>query len=334
MAEQQYPPWKEMLDEFRAIGGTAENLELRQGRFGRGLFPRDISKPVRLHIPESLLIDVEHLVFENNVVRVGSAAQIDARARAFLEAYERDFSWGVSRHETEKLLQMVHDAPPEIRELLKTPFGAERWTRGVAPKTVAEQYFGSRAIHYKGRAVVMPIVELANHGHGAQYEVGNGIGLSGRFSGEILVRYGVRDPLDVFTTWGFASAEELFALSLPMELAKARIIIRRQEIRESNANPFVPDVTVRNNLITLSHMLLGHKKFPRLARGLFYKTMLDAGLENPGELFEFIQHTSRMQWYRLLAASESCAEPLGGLLRQVARYQLECMSHSIGARKI
>ena len=40
--------WNEMLDEFRALGGVAENIRLGHGVFGRGLFPIDPAKPIRI----------------------------------------------------------------------------------------------------------------------------------------------------------------------------------------------------------------------------------------------------------------------------------------------
>ena len=55
--------WDDMLDEFRALGGTADNICLKEGPFGRGLFPRDPSKPIRIHIPENLLVDLKHVRF-------------------------------------------------------------------------------------------------------------------------------------------------------------------------------------------------------------------------------------------------------------------------------
>ena len=40
--------WDALLAEFRALGGTAENVILRQGPHGRGLFSLNPSDPVRL----------------------------------------------------------------------------------------------------------------------------------------------------------------------------------------------------------------------------------------------------------------------------------------------
>ena len=48
--------WNDMLNEFRALGGVAENIRIGHGPFGRGLFPIDPKKPVSISIPESLLV--------------------------------------------------------------------------------------------------------------------------------------------------------------------------------------------------------------------------------------------------------------------------------------
>lgn len=45
-----------ILDDFRALGGTASNIRLGEGRFGRGLIPTDPNLPVRIHVPENLLV--------------------------------------------------------------------------------------------------------------------------------------------------------------------------------------------------------------------------------------------------------------------------------------
>src|SRR5206468_4400620 len=99
-------------------------------------------------------------------------------------------------------------------------------------------------------------------------------------------------------------------------------------------SPFIPVVSVEGDKIRLSNLLLGHKNFPRLARGIFYKIMRQAGLPNPEETFDFILHINRTQFYNLMALSEQAAPPLGRLLRTVARYQLECMSYSFGTREV
>jgi hypothetical protein len=327
--------WDEMLDEFRALGGTADNVCLKDGPFGRGLFPCEPSKPVKVLIPDSLLVDVKHVEFQNNEFRIGSGAKIGVREKRFLENYQRDFSWGLCRLDIEQLLQMMRDAPADLREILETPFHAVRWLAAPTASSIQERFLDSRIIHYKGSGVIMPIVELANHGHAMRYEVESGVGLSGQFPGEVLVRYQLCDPLQIFGKWGFASDGEFFALSLHMGLEKSGIVIGRNDVKlEPGRKLFFPDVSIEGGEIKLSYLMLGHKNYPRLARGNFYRIMRDAGRSDAEETFDMILHINRMQFYKLAAASEGAAPPLGSLLRNMARFQLEAMSHSFGTREV
>ena len=53
--------WEDMLEEFRVLGDTADNVCLKEGRYGRGLFPVDPSKRVKIHIPDSLLVEPKYV---------------------------------------------------------------------------------------------------------------------------------------------------------------------------------------------------------------------------------------------------------------------------------
>jgi len=325
-----------MLAEFRCLGGIAENLCLKNGAFGRGLFPVDPSKPYTLHIPASLLIDIDHAEFEGDVFRVGPKAQLSQRARAFLESYERDFSWGVANQEVRDLLQMLYEAPEEIRELMRIPFNADAWL--VDPRdgtAVQRRYLKSRALTFKpGLDVVIPLVELANHGQKSIYEVDEtGVGLQGKSDGEILVQYHRKDPLGLFLSWGFVSEHEPFACSLSLTVDKKGPplrILRKHVNVEQRPWPFMPDVTYEGDRMVLSFLMLGNRKNPQLPRAIFYRVMREAGRMNEVELFDFIQHVNRLQWLKLIKASQSAIAPLGQLLRNLAVSQLEAMSYTVG----
>lgn len=321
--------WEEMLDEFRALGGVAANVCLGEGRFGRGLFPCNPSKPVKLHIPEALLVEVKYIRFEGDVFRLHNSAPVDPRQRAFLENYQRDFSWGGGRGETETLLQLMHDAPQELQAFLKAPLGADLWLSGPTPEAVRERYFSTRYITYKGRGVLMPIVELANHGRLCLYDRENGVGISGLFDGEILARYCFSDAWDIFSNWGFASEEQLFALSLPMtlEAQDGALIIERGDVStEPGREHFFPDVSNENGRLKLSYMLLGHRDHPELARAHFQRIMRETGRSDADAVFGRIQSFNRMAFRKLTEISESAPPALGNILRSAARVQLEALS--------
>jgi hypothetical protein len=322
-----------MLAEFRALGGTAENVCLKEGQYGRGLFPKDPSRPVKIRIPDSLLLDHKYVEFHDDVFRVAAGAPIGPRERAFLENYEREFSWSAGKHEIENVFGIMQEGSPELRELLKKSYYSYRWVAEPTPETIQERFLDSRVIHYKDADVVMPIVELANHGHNAEYEVGDGVGLSGSFSGEILVNYQLCDPLQIFGKWGFASDSELFALSMHLKVEQAGLTIGRDDPKpKQERKPFLPAPTMEGGKIKLPYVLLGHKQQPGLPKANFMQTMRDAGrLRGEAEsLFDLIQHANRMHMLQLFAACEDAPPRLGGLLRHVARFQMEAMSNSLG----
>jgi len=328
--------WDEMLDEFRALGGTAENICLKQGRFGRGLFAQDPSKQIRVRVPESLLLELKHAELETGAFRVAAKAPMGARERRFLENYQRDFAWGVGRAGTEELLRMIQAAPAELRELLKTPFNADLWLVAPTGPAVLERYLGTRIINYKNTWRIMPVVELANHGHNTIYDTSDGVRLAGNFEDEILAEYRVGDPWMIFSHWGFAS-EEPAAMSLVMKLKDkvGEIVIERASMSPApDRVPFFPEVSVAGNALKLSYLMLGHKKYPRLARAIFRRIMREACRPDADEVFEHIQHVNRIQFLKLSAASEDAPPVLGRLLRDVVRRQLEAMSCSVGVREL
>ena len=331
--------WDDMLGEFRTLGGTAENVCLKEGPFGRGLFPCDPSKPVKLHAPESLLVETQYISFDKDEsFRWHAKAPIGARERAFLEAYQRDFSWGVNRGDTEALLKMLADASPELRALLSTPFNIDLWLGGPSQANVRERYFGTRYITYKGRGVLMPVVELVNHGHtNVVFDREDGIGIAGNFDGEILVRYRLTDALEMFSNWGFASTDQPFALSLEVgfEIDGGEIVIERGDVSiDPKRRPFYPDVRLEGGRIVLSYLMLGHKNYPRLAKANFYHIMRNAGRNDAEEIFDRIAHINKTQFLKLIAVSEQEAPATGKLVRTVARTQLEALSCAVGTRQL
>jgi hypothetical protein len=322
-----------MLAEFRALGGIAENVLLKEGHYGRGLFPKDPSKPISVRIPDTLLLDHKYVEFRDNTFRVAASAPIGGRERAFLENYEREFSWPVGRREIENVLDIMQEGSPELRELLKKSYYGYRWVAEPTPETIQQRFLESRVIHYKDADVIMPIVELANHGHDTGYEIGDGVGLSGTFSGEILVNYQLCDPLQIFGKWGFASDSEFFALSMHLKVEQAGLVIGREDPKpRQERKPFLPTPTVEGGKIKLPYLLLGHKGQPGLPKANFVQTMRDAGrLRGEAEsLFDLIQHVNRMHMLQLFAVCEDAPPRLGHLLRRVARFQMEAMSNSLG----
>ena len=162
-------------------------------------------------------------------------------------------------------------------------------------------------IRKEGKRLLMPVVELINHGvKGAPFQFKDGIAVKGTFSGEVLAHYGLTDPFGVFCTWGFA-CEEPAAFSLPIRLPlKPRRLVIRRDIQDKKILGYArtPTVKVEKDTIVLSYLMLGHSKFPRMAKGIFYRLMKDQGIERSDaeEIFDRILYFNRMNFLKLRAA--------------------------------
>jgi len=329
--------WNEMLAEFRSLGGTADNICSRQGPFGRGLFPVDPGKPIAIRIPDNLLIGIDDFVFENNKVRIYPLAAVGDRERAFLERYHQDFSWGEGgRDESERLILMMQELPDALRESLATTFNLDIATTEPSDEAIQRNFLGARVIEYKKRRVVMPIVELANHGPVGSYDLADGVALRGTFQGEVLARYTASDSLAVFRSWGFASEEEI-ALSLPIRLPIGPRTLRiddRFDLPKESERLWVPKMSIEGNEIRLSYLMLGNRRYPRLSKGIFQKLMQEAGVEGAAEIFDRLLQMNQLRYLELLGALEDLDAAIAPTLRKMARYQLQTMSFCVGTRQL
>ena len=218
--------------------------------------------------------------------------------------------------------------------MLTNKFGFGRFFGPVSPQLVQKWFFQSRVITSGDRVVVMPIIEMANHGGDVEYETGWGVSLRGKFDGEVLVRYATpTDPYDMYLHWMFAPSEPIaFSTAILVTRFKKQFVIGRDFDRESP--PFVPKITIEGDRIVAKYLLLGHQSFPRLPKGAFRRAGAHAGLDDLDEVYDFIQYVNRQSFLELLGALEGVHLPVVPALRILACNQLKALSHHFGARQV
>jgi hypothetical protein len=329
--------WEDMLAEFRALGGTAENIRLAEGAFGRGLFPVDPARPVAIRIPDNLLLATGDVRFENGAFRVAAQAAIAPRERAFLEDYENGFSWGGGgKAEVERIFAQAQALPEALRAALMSQYYCGDWFKAPSDALMQERFIAARCIRYRGRDVVMPVVELANHGMGATYLTQDGVGLQGVFPGEVLIQYASFDPHGMFMIFGFAAEQEhAFSIALGGQVGQTPVRIGR-DLGElsSTMRYWVPQHRLEGGMAKLQFLMLGNRQFPRLCRSIFYRIMRESGLAGFEEAFDTIRHANRMHFLSLLAALETVEGPMALSLRRMARFQLQAMSYCYGTASL
>jgi hypothetical protein len=327
--------WDELLDEFRALGGTADNIRLGQGDFGRGLFPVDPAKPVAIRIPDNLLVPVEDMIFPGGVPRVGPRARAGERERTWLDRYQEEVAWSGGRDDILRKFELAGALPEELRRALSKEYHCGGWFDEPTDKLIQILYFQARAIEHNKKKVVMPLVELANHGPGVKYEGSSGIGLSGIFSGEVLVQYADLDSFGFFLAFGFATQCPV-AFSIPMRgtLASVRLRIGRKfhavTISEFD---WIPKF-VKQAEGVLAFLMLGNEKYPRLSKGIFFRLMREAGYTGFEETFDVVHHLNQLHFIKLLDVLEGVDLPMAATLRSMSRHQLRALSFCYGVREI
>jgi hypothetical protein len=326
--------WSAMLDEFRALGGTATNLCLKVGPYGRGLFPEDPSRPVHIAVPENLQFFTDELVFHNGELRAAPNSTAGDRERAWFEGYSNEFSWGgEGRTGIERFLHDLQALPEGLRQILASRFGLGLGVAPITDEVVQQRFLRSRAVGRGQRSSMMPVLELANHGLKGAFETDSTITLKGHFEGEILFNYGGLDPWGLFQGWGIA-AECDTALSLPLSVPAScgELVVGRQTVRDKTNGPVtMPELQVSGGRASLTYLLLGLKSSPSIPKGVFYHLFKDPEAETT---FDTIRNWNQLQFLGLLEALEDLHTPIVLSLRKAARFQLQALCYCCGAREI
>ena len=324
--------WDQMLDDFRAFGGVAENICRREGTHGRGLFAVDRGKPSRIVVPEVLLIHADRIFFEDGLLRV---KDVRGPAEQFFEKYQNSFSWGGGgREDCEEKLGTLQSIPADVLAFVTANFempafhDTEAWIR--------QKFVTSRMVRYANRWVLMPVLDLVNHGHLAKFADTKGLEVRGVFESELLVSYNYSDALSLFGAFGFPSRErKAYSVSMQISHDARRLVIgRRLDETKKGEQFFMPTVEQNGARIALSHLMIGNALTPRLPRAIFQKSMRGTGVAGLDELFDRIVHTNNQKLFDLLALLENHDGQGVPVLRKVIHYQLEGIAQRVGTRDL
>jgi hypothetical protein len=326
-------PSEEMLEAFRALGGTAENLGLDEG----APFALDPERPVLLRVPENLLLPLEAFEFAEGFLRLKEEESASQRLRDFFALYERTFGQTIFAQAATQIAAL--DAlPADVKELLVADFGMGESFGGDVARRIESRFITRRAHRRGEQRVIAPVLELAKHDpRGLAIESDNGIRIGGFAPDGIRISYPLPDPLAIFQRFGFAAAQPV-AFSLPMTIVSGETEIsigRDLHLGDRRGDVTMPQLSVvAPNSLALSHLMIGHSGFPRLSRGIFCARMRDADAKDPDAEFDRIAQQNTAKLLKLLDLLAGEEGPTILSLRRMARYQLEAMSWAIGTREI
>ena len=326
----------EILEQFCALGGTANNIELRYGSFGKGLFPIDPKLPIKIVAPNNTLISPNWIKLNNkNQIRFKfrSKFKLDSKLVNFFEQYQDFFGWGdgglsevQGRHLELKAL------PEKIKQLLLCLGWVEYDFNEKNPKEYLKTYFISRQIGIKGESKIMPIFDLINHSpKGNSYIVDSGVMFEGIFKDELLANYHRNlDAFHFYRNYGVPSESSLIlSCDVKIEIPDFTIIkISRLDNTISSENGLLkPKITAIDSEIHISFLEISDKTGSELPRKNFIEQMQKFNIPK-AELIKIfdglIDHNIKMR-KDLIAQSKYCLYKIARDIEQIAAEQLNAL---------
>jgi hypothetical protein len=333
--------WDDLLAEYRALGGIAENVCVRTGSRGRGIFLIDSARPARLHTPLALNVPVPSIELRDGALTTSSPA-LGTRERAFFEAYERHFGWGAGgRNESLDELRRWYDLPEALRALIRSTAGANDLAGRFAEPTEHASfghYLQMRKFELPGGEFIVPMIDLVNHGGTTPYGFKDGYFVEGAFDDEMLVSYNSSDPWGIAISHGFPAASPFaYSICLSSALPDGRTlsVARLYDVTTVGNQMQLPRVDDHGEALVLSFLLLGFAPAPDLPRAIFRKLLArHLPAHEIDRVFDGIAHYNRQYFLRVLRAARTCNGALPRALEDAAIEQLETLSACIGARTL
>lgn len=324
--------WESTLEQFRALGGVADNVELRKGSYGRGLFPKDNKQSVKIFTPNNLLVPTEWLQLDGQGELVLSdACDWGDEVKSFYLNYLHDYGYNESLiHEMLLRQSQLYKLPNALKSMMSSFGFSSNLFQEPSKSSCLEAFKQSRRIIVNKKQVLMPMVELMNHDENSKksFHIYNkGVSVSGNFKNEILVHYGMAaDAALMYEGYGFSTSKPYtFSGALAVNLgAKVIKIARFVNLFTTIEKTNVPKVKLEGNEIHLSCLVLGSVNDKNSPKKVFTKLMHGVGMPAhiASNVFDGIVEQNRSFFLRMLEELEPLEGTVVENLRIMAKNQL------------
>lgn len=324
--------WEFLLSEFHRLGGIADNVCLKEGEYGRGIFSKNPRLKSRIFTPYKLLIKKDDIYLEDNKLRIKKDKVYDQDIRDFFNFYQDNFSWGSGGKETTELFEKgLSLFNSNLKELIKkyALLDIDLRHKGKWNNVIKTQFLNARAIHFENSSVIAPIWELINHKVGSLPFIITNEGISTpnhpALSSEIRFSYNNTSPISRFFSYGFFS-EETIIFSVPFSLN-----IEDQDIDITCKGMSLKDDSLKIEKSGKSFILEGFPiadvNHPRLPYDYFNEIARKIGLNNiPKDfllkIFEFNISTRK----KIIYESDLIDNEVSKILCNVLHYEISLIS--------
>ena len=325
--------WQQILIEFRALGGVAENIDLRKGAYGRGIFPLDPELPSKIQVPEDLLINAKYLHIDSKEIKINRDSPYTPETKIFIDNYLKSIAFEACIwDEINEFEDGLRELPFEVIKLLENLGALDLKARhkGNWQEVIFNNFIQSRFIDYKNQKCLAPIFELVNHNHNFQTfstNANSGISTEKRKGDhEFLHSYSKgNDPIRMFFGYGFSSNEP-FAFSFPITI---NVSTTKKPVRIQGGSGIEGLIHLQNqdNELLLDYLPIGNKFDPTFPIRQLTATLKPFPEYKPREILNKAFTSNQEEICNLLLKLDQSNSRISSLLKETLCYQLSAIAY-------
>jgi len=288
--------FENVLDDFRVLGGVANNIDCHESiNGGRGLFAFNPKLPIQIHCRPNFLLEYQDIQLDDQKhIKVSERGSNNKEIKSFYEKFHRYFGWSAGGFdEIRGFYNELNLLPDEIKKFLSIFGWPSSSFKKLSDNELLDHYLVSRQININSKKIIMPFIEMINHSpNGNNYVIDDGIKFNGYFNGEIFANYNSHvDMFHFFRNYRFVSVTGCM-LSCDMSIdfpSIGRIFISRFDgIVNKDRGLTLPQVKKTEGKLSISFVELFNKH--GRAREIFTELMssYDIPLAKANEIFNGI----------------------------------------------
>jgi len=221
-----------IFDLLKIHGGLADNVKIKRGKYGRGIFTLNSSKKSELFLPKELLVDSSKITLDDNYnLNIEYTYSDNKLAKNFLKVYFENYGFNINiKNDIDIFYKKISNLSTELKNYLNFFFNKYFFENKFSKKDYIDLYLNSRQIEIRNKKYFMPLIELINHStQGTDYLFSEGLYVKGFFQDEIFTNYNIDyDSFEFFKNYQFFSKQKkALSCKLEVKFKNKKIMIER-----------------------------------------------------------------------------------------------------------
>ncbi len=320
--------WDFLLSEFRKLGGIADNVCQKEGKYGRGIFSVNPKLRARIFTPSKLMVKKEDIYLEDNKLRIKENKKYSNELRNFFNFYQDNFSWGSGGKEKTELFEKgLSLFNSNLKKLIKqyALVDLEKRHKGEWNNVIKNQFLNARKVKFKNDIYIAPIWELVNHEVKSLPFIVNAAGISTpnypASNTEIRHSYSNSSPLNRFFSYGFFSQETIiFSVPFSINIEELGISISCKGMSLDNDSIKIERY---GSKIILEGLPIADLNYPRLPFDYFHEILMKINdIDMPHDLLLKILKLNISIRNKLLDETSKIGNEVSNILTKLLKYEI------------